>query len=562
MGKLFRGRNRYSDEEFENEEFEDDEMLEDEEDEELDDEIEEDEDFDGVPEDEDDETYDDETDSEEDDPDENADEDADDSVGEQFDNDSSYGDEGDEDNAGDLTDEDADDEDQDEDADEDEDDEEWEEEDRREYRRKRRIRNQVIAYSVVLVILAGIVTGGVAAGRNVARIVKAKKLAEEQAEMEAKIQAEQEAEEAHDIVIAAPETMEEEPEEDFLGQAIVDGYISEMTLEDKVAGLFIVTPEALTGVNTATKAGEGTQEALNEYKVGGLIYFDKNIVDREQITEMLSNTAVKSIYPIFLAVDEEGGSVSRVAQSDIDVIQVGDMAAIGESGDTAQAYEAGLTIGNYLKELGFNLDFAPVADVAGAGDSAMGDRVFGSDAQMVGDMVSNVVQGIEGTGVSSCLKHFPGIGDAEEDTHKGRVETTKTLEEMRNSDFIPFKAGIDAGADFVMVSHITASEVDKDALPSTLSKKIMTDILRDELGFQGVIITDALNMSAITEYYTSEDAAVMAIEAGADMLLMPEDFNAAYDALLAAVQDGTIPEQRINESLERIYRVKCAGKLE
>lgn len=564
MGKLFRGRNRYSDEEFENEEFEDDEMLEDEEDE-PDDEIEEDEDFDGISEDEDDETYDDETDSEEEDSDENADEDADDSVGEQFDNDSSCGDEDDEDNAGDLADEDADDEDEDaddEDEDDEDDDEEWEEEERREYRRKRRIRNQVIAYSIVLVILAGIVTGGVAAGRNVARIVKAKKLAEEQAEMEAKIQAEQEAEEAHDIVIAAPETMEEEPEEDFLGQAIVDGYISEMTLEDKVAGLFIVTPEALTGVNTATKAGEGTQDALNEYKVGGLIYFDKNIVDREQITEMLSNTAAKSIYPIFLAVDEEGGSVSRVAQSDIDVIQVGDMAAIGESGDTAQAYEAGLTIGNYLKELGFNLDFAPVADVAGNGDSAMGDRVFGSDAQMVGDMVSNAVQGIEGTGVSSCLKHFPGIGDAAEDTHKGRVETTKTLEEMRNSDFIPFKAGIDAGADFVMVSHITASEVDKDALPSTLSKKIMTDVLRDELGFQGVIITDALNMSAITEYYTAEDAVVMAIEAGADMLLMPEDFNAAYDALLAAVQDGTIPEQRINESLERIYRVKCAGKLE
>ena len=569
MGKLFRGRNRYSDEEFENEEFDDDEMLEDDEefddDEILEDEIEEDEEFDGDSEDEDDETYDvDETDSEDEDPDEEEDDGGDDSVDERFDDGGKS--RGRKVNVGaDYSEEEEDEEDdadEEDDDNEDDEDEEWEEDDRREYRRKRRIRNQVVAYSVVFVILAGIVTGGVFAGRNVARVVKAKKLAEEQAEMEARIQAEQEAEEAHDIVIAAPETIDEESEEDFLGQAIVDGYISEMTLEDKVAGLFIVTPEALTGVNTATKAGEGTQEALNEYKVGGLIYFDKNIVDREQITEMLSGTAAKSIYPIFLAVDEEGGSVSRVAESDIDVIKVGDMAAIGESGDTAQAYEAGLTIGNYLKELGFNLDFAPVADVAGSGDSAMGDRVFGSDAQLVGDMVTNVVQGIEGTGVSSCLKHFPGIGDAAEDTHKGRVETTKTLEEMRNSDFIPFIAGIEAGADFVMVSHITASEVDEDALPSTLSKKIMTDILRDELGFRGVIITDALNMSAITEYYTPEDAAVMAIEAGADMLLMPEDFNAAYDALLAAVQDGTISEERINESLERIYRVKCAGKLE
>lgn len=277
---------------------------------------------------------------------------------------------------------------------------------------------------------------------------------------------------------------------------------------------------------------------------------------------MLSGTASMSRYPIFLGVDEEGGSVSRVAKSSIDVIEVGDMASIGESGDTARAYEVGLTIGSYLKELGFNLDFAPVADVADSEGSAMGDRVFGSDAQTVGDMVSNVVDGIEGTGVSSCLKHFPGIGYVDGDTHNGRVETTKTLDEMRSSDFVPFKAGIDAGADFVMVSHVTVSAVEEDAVPSTLSKTIMTDILRDELGFQGIIITDAMSKSAITEYYTTEEAAVKAIAAGADMILMPEDFHTAYDAVLAAVQDGTISEGRINESLERIYRVKCAGKLE
>lgn len=544
MGKLFRGRDRYSDEEYENEEFADDEEMSE------DDEIEED--FDG--------DY------------AGGDDGADDEAegfGEDGEDSGDAGEFGEDDEdagaADDYGEDDAEPDDTDdygEDDDDSDDDEEWEEDDRRAYRRRRRIRNQVIAYSVVFVILAAIAAGGVAAGSKVARIAKEKKLAKEQAEMEAEIQAQQEAEEAHDIVIAAPEIMEEEPEEDFLGQAIVDGYISEMTLEDKVAGLFIVTPEALTGVNTATQAGEGTQTALDEHKVGGLVYFSKNIVDREQITQMLSGTAAKSIYPLFLAVDEEGGSVSRVAQSSIDVIQVGDMAAIGESGDTAQAYETGLTIGTYLKELGFNLDFAPVADVAGSGDSAMGDRVFGSDAKLVGDMVSNVVEGIEGTGVSACLKHFPGIGAAAEDTHKGRVETTKTLEEMRTSDFIPFQAGIDAGADFVMVSHITASAVDGDALPSTLSKTIVTDILREELGFRGVIITDALNMSAITEYYTPEEAAVGAIEAGVDMLLMPEDFNAAYEAVLAAVQDGTISEERINESLERIYRVKCAGKLE
>lgn len=440
-----------------------------------------------------------------------------------------------------------------------EEDDNSEEDDRRISRRRRRIRNQVIAYSVVFVILAAIIAGGVVVGRNIANTLKEKRLAEEQAEIQEQLQAEQEAEAAHDVVIDAPDPIDIEPEVDYLGE-LVDSYISEMPLEDKVAGLFIVTPEALTGVSTVTQAGEGTQDALNEYAVGGLIYFDKNIVNEEQLKEMLSGTASMSRYPIFLAVDEEGGSVSRVSGSGIDVIQVSDMSAIGESGDTVQAYEAGLTIGTYLKDLGFNLDFAPVADVAGSGDNAMGDRIFGEDAQLVGDMVSNVVDGIEGTGVSSCLKHFPGIGYLEEDTHDGRVESSKTLDEMRSTDFIPFKTGIDAGADFVMVSHITVA--DADDVPSSLSKTIITDILRDELGFQGVIVTDALNMSAITEYYTTQEAAVMAIRAGADMLLMPDDFNTAYDAVLLAVQDGTISEERINESLERIYRVKCAGKLE
>lgn len=444
----------------------------------------------------------------------------------------------------------------------DDEEEEWDEDERRAYRRRRRVRNQIISYSVVLVFLAAVVTCGVFVGRNIAGTIKEKKLAEEQERMQEELQAQQEAEAVHDIVIEAPEMpVEEEPEPEVDPIAeLVAPYIEEMPIEDKVAGLFIITPEALTGVTTATQAGTGTQDALNEYAVGGLVYFDQNIVDEEQIKTMLSNTATQSRYPIFLAVDEEGGSVSRVAGSGIEVIKVGDMAAIGESGDVSQAYEAGLTIGTYLNDLGFNTDFAPVADVAGSGSSALGERIFGSDAQLVGDMVSNVVEGIEGTGVSSCLKHFPGIGYLAGDTHDGRVETPKTLEEMRNSDFIPFRAGIEAGADFVMVSHVTVANA--DTVPSTLSKTIMTDVLRNELGFQGIIITDALNMSAITEYYTTEEAAVQAITAGADMLLMPDDFQAAYNAVLAAVQDGTISEERIDESLDRIYRVKCKWMLD
>lgn len=441
----------------------------------------------------------------------------------------------------------------------DEDEEYDEEEERRAYRRRRRIRNQIIVYLVIFFVAAGIVGGGIAVGRKAASFVKQKK--QEAAEEKAKEEAAEQQEPEEEMVIDTPEPVEEEPEEeDILGE-LAESYYSEMSIENKVAGLFMVTPESITGVKTATQAGDGTQEALNQYAVGGLIYFGQNILDKEQITKMLSNTASMSNYPIFLAVDEEGGEVSRVANSKVEVTKVEDMAAIGAGGDASLAADAGTTIGSYLNEIGFNVDFAPVADVAGEG-SALGSRSFGSDPQVVGDMVSNAVGGIEGTGVSACLKHFPGLGSTSEDTHDGRVEITKSLDEMRASDFVPFSAGIEAGADFVMVSHATAPALDEDNVPSSLSKKVITDILRGELGFEGIVITDALDMTAITDYYTPEEAAVMALEAGADMLLMPEDFEKAYNAVLAAVQDGTISEERINESLDRIYRVKCAGKLE
>lgn len=442
---------------------------------------------------------------------------------------------------------------------EEEEDQDWDE--RRAIRRRRRIRNQIIAYLVIFVVLAGVTAGGVAAGRKVALRIQDRKQ-EEALEKELE-EAAKEEEKQEELVIDTPEPVEEEEpeEEDILGE-LAASYFSEMSIENKVAGLFMVTPEAITGVRTATQAGDGTQEALNQYAVGGLVYFSQNIVDKEQLMKMLSNTATMSNYPIFLAVDEEGGDVSRVAGSSIEVEKVDAMSEIGAGGDAAKARGAGETIGSYLKEIGFNVDFAPVADVAAGEDSALGSRAFGTDPQLVKEMVSNMVEGMEGTGVSACLKHFPGLGSTTEDTHDGRVEITKSLEEMQAADFLPFQAGIEAGADFVMVSHATAPALDDNNVPSSLSRKVITDTLRGELGFEGVIITDALNMTAITDYYTPEEAAVMALEAGADMLLMPEDFEKAYTAVLAAVEEGKITEERIDESLERIYRVKCAGKLE
>lgn len=435
---------------------------------------------------------------------------------------------------------------------------------RRTYRRKRRIRNQIIAYGIVVIFAVILVMTGISIQRGISNLIKEKRNEKQQEEQLAEVDFPEPAQ--TEPVIETPPVVEQEVEEEEVVdeefEEFINSCILAMPLEDKVAGLFIVTPEALTGVRTVVRAGEGTQDALNRYAVGGVVYFSQNILNEEQLKEMLSNTVSMSKYPIFLAVDEEGGSVSRLKESGITVANVEDMAAIGAGGDAGKAYEAGVAIGTYMNRIGFNLDFAPVADITKSGNAALGSRSFGEDPELTADMVSNVVKGLEGNGISACLKHFPGIGSANEDTHDGRVEITKTLEEMRDSDFIPFKAGIDAGVNLVMVSHVTASDLDIDGLPSSLSRTVVTDVLREELGYDGIVITDALNMSAISEYYTSQEAAVRAIRAGADMLLMPEDFEAAYKGVLTAVQDGTILEERIDESLRRIYRIKYADKLQ
>jgi len=342
---------------------------------------------------------------------------------------------------------------------------------------------------------------------------------------------------------------------------IVNAGIEVMPLEDKVAGLFIVTPEAITEVSTAVKAGEGTQKALAEYAVGGIVYFEKNMKSEEQFKEMLENTEYYSKYPLFLAVDEEGGKVARLAKAGL-VQGVGSAKEIAATGDAANAYQAGTTIGTYLADYGFNLNFAPVADISNVEKSALGDRAYGSDAVSVSAFVTNALLGLEEQGITGCLKHFPGIGSTKQDTHDGIAVTERTAEEFRAEEFTVFKAGIDAGADMIMAGHISAPGLTGDNTPCSLSNSVITGILREELGFDGVVITDALNMSAISEYYSADQAAVLALRAGCDMLLMPENFKEAYNGVLQAVQDGTISEERINDSLRRIYRIKYADKIE
>lgn len=312
----------------------------------------------------------------------------------------------------------------------------------------------------------------------------------------------------------------------------------------------------------ATAAGSGTEDALKEYPIGGLIYFKQNMKSDEQFKEMLTSTTEKSKYPLFLAVDEEGGSVTRLAAAGLDVPEMQSMSEIGATGDTSAAYSAGNTIGNYLGSYGVNLNFAPVADIASVEGSTIGDRSFGADAVVVSEMVGRTVAGIQDSGISACVKHFPGLGGVTTDTHEEAAVTERTAEELKTSELLPFEEGIAAGVDMVMVEYIAVPAITGDNTPASLSSAVITDLLRKEMGYDGIVITDALEMKAVSEQYTSAEAAVKTLQAGGDMILMPEDFKEAYEGVLAAVADGTLTEDRITESLERVYRVKYRGVIE
>ncbi|MBO5282983.1 MAG: beta-N-acetylhexosaminidase [Lachnospiraceae bacterium] len=437
---------------------------------------------------------------------------------------------------------------------------------RREIRRKRRQRNQILAYAAVLVMIA-LVGFGVVCGvkymtgrQEQARQAALEQQESQQAMLEQQFASQEESLEAPQEEAESQETVPELTPEEKLDE-VINAMIDAMPIEDKVAGLFFVTPEAITGVDTAVKAGDGTKDALTQYAVGGIIYSKKNIKDAEQFREMLNNTELYSKYPIFLGVEEEGGSISPLAAAGLTDKQAS-AAEIGESGDAGQAYQAGTGLGTGLADYGINVDFAPVADLANVEKSVMDSRAYGDDASAVSAYVVNMMNGLQEQGVTACIKHFPCGGSTQADTHDGLAVSERSEEELRSQELAVYQSCIDAGAQMIMVGHTAVPALTGDNTPASLSGTVVTELLRNEMGYQGVIITDAMDMKAISEYYGSGQAAVMALKAGCDMILMPEDFQEAYEAVLAAVQDGTISEDRINDALRRIYRIKCADRLE
>ncbi|MBR7083909.1 MAG: glycoside hydrolase family 3 [Oscillospiraceae bacterium] len=361
------------------------------------------------------------------------------------------------------------------------------------------------------------------------------------------------------VQTAPPETIPEttEPEiQHFTGNAW--DILNQMTLEQKIYQMFIVTPEMLTGAGTVTQAGSWTEQCIYEQPVGGLIYFANNLQSWGQTSAMLENTqnyARNTGIGMFLAVDEEGGLVARCAKK-LGTTAFSPMAEYGSRNDWNEAYSIGQTLGNDIGQFGFNVDFAPVADVNLNAGNELGNRIFSDNPEIVGNMVSGVVQGLQNTGVSATLKHFPGLGAEDGNAHyDDKILIDRSLEELRNAEFKPFRSGIEAGADFVMVSHqiITGAG---ESRPSCLSYTVCTDWLRNELNFNGIIITDSFQMNTIAGSYSAGDAAVLAVEAGVDIILMPADLNSSVQALENAVANGRISESRINDSVYRILAEK------
>lgn len=348
-----------------------------------------------------------------------------------------------------------------------------------------------------------------------------------------------------------------------------EGVLSRMTLEQKVAQLFFVTPEQLTGYEKVTAAGDVTRKALAATPVGGLCYFSANITGADQLTQMLATTdgfarQSGAGVPAFLGVDEEGGRlVARVANSGyFDVEKFPDMAKVGATGDDSQAAHVGTAIGSYLRRIGFTVVFAPDADVLTNPDNtAIGVRSFGSDPALVSRMVAAEVKAMAATGVLSCAKHFPGHGDTAADSHTGEAVSTRTLEELEACEYEPFRAAIAAGVPMVMVGHIKTPNAAADDLPASLSPFMIGKTLRDELGFGGVIISDSFSMGAVTQYFGAADAAVRFLKAGGDMVLMPQSLPEAYQGVLDAVGSGALDSARIDESCLRVLKAKEAAGL-
>ena len=327
--------------------------------------------------------------------------------------------------------------------------------------------------------------------------------------------------------------------------------LAKMTLREKLCQLLVVQPQMLTGTKTVTAVDDALIEALKEYPVGGFLLAAPHMKTADQLSALTRDLS-RAVPGALLAVDEEGGRVGRLMYS-VGTTKLQSMYSYKDEG-AKTAYKNAWILALDLKSFGFNTDFAPVADVwTVKGNIAIGDRAYSDDYDEAAELIASAVKGFHDGGALCCLKHFPGHGSTATDSHEEAAIVQKDLDTLKKEDLKPFVSGIKAGADMVMIGHITVPEID-DA-PASMSRKITTDLLRKNLGFEGVIITDGLQMAAAGSIPDGEKA-LRCLNAGADLLLEIADVQGTIETLEQAVKDGELKESRIDESVLRVLHMK------
>ena len=348
---------------------------------------------------------------------------------------------------------------------------------------------------------------------------------------------------------------EQEAQKAKMLQAYVEEVLSTLSLEEKIGQMFLATPMNITGVADAKQAGSTTSAAISDYAIGGILFDESNIDDKEQFSLMIDNIRSFSKLKMFYALCDEGGEDSPLSLSGIRENPISTQSEIATVG-ISEAYSVGISKSSEFRSLGINLNLAPMADVSTNASSSIASRSFGDSVSEVLSLARSEFKGMNDQNVDCCVKYFPGHGDVTGDTKTTRVTSKRTKEELEENEGIIFKGLIEDGVQMIMVSHISMPEIIGDNTPSSLSSKMVTDILRTEWGFDGVVVTDYMSKNAITRFYKHADASVMAVKAGVDMIAVPGDFDKSYNGLLKAVQDGEISEERINESVIRILKMK------